>query len=129
MNKLDARTWMGLAGAMMVVGFFLPWVDAGGMFGVSGLDMVRAGWGWSFARIMLLLVPISGAVLVAAAATKSPHTKRISVGIGLGFLGYGVFKIVQAFFAFSGFGLWITIGAAVLAIAVPLLGRRPSSAT
>jgi hypothetical protein len=127
MKKLDARSLMGLAGALMVVGFFLPWIDAGGMFGVSGLDMVRAGWGWSFARIMLLMVPVAGAILVAAAAMKSPQTKRISLGIGLGFVGYGLFKLVQAFFALSGFGLWITIAAAMLAIGVPLLTPNRSA--
>lgn len=114
---------MGLAGALLIAGFFLPWVDPGGFGGFSGLDMVRAGWGWSFARVMLLLIPFAGAGLLAAAVTRSPHAKRISLGIGLAFVGYGAFKAVQAFFTITGVGLWLTILAALLAIAAPLLSR------
>jgi len=128
MQKLDARTWMGLAGAMLIVGFFLPWIDPGGFGTASGLDMVRADFGWSFARLMLLAIPFAGAGLLAAAVTRSPHAKRISVGIGLAFIGYGVYKTVQAFFAITGIGLWITIAAALLAIAVPLLAKQKSKA-
>lgn len=123
--KIEGRTMMGAAGGALLAGFFLPWIDLGmgGAAQASGLDMVTNGYGWSSARLVVLLVPIAGALLLAAAVKGVPALRKISLVTGLGFLAYGVVQTVRTFFAVTGFGLWLVIAAALVALATPLLTR------
>ena len=113
-----------VAGLALVVGFFLPWIDLGIGPNASGLDVVRHTNGASFFRLMVLAVPIGGVAMAFCAFTNSKYTKLVSVLTGLTLVGYGIAKIVQTFFAISGFGLWLVIAASFAALAVPLLADK-----
>jgi hypothetical protein len=43
---------------------------------------------------------------------------------GLGVLGYLGFQVIRAFFATTGFGLWITIAAAFIGLSAALVARK-----
>ncbi len=122
------RLFIGIAGALLTAGFFLPWLDVGGggfRLSATGLDMIRAG-DFSFVYVMVLLVPILGVAMGIGALANWRHTRLLSVGTGLGFAAYASYKIVQAFFATTGWGLWLVIVGAIFALAAPLL--QPSRA-
>src|SRR5678815_929543 len=60
---------------------FLRWIDLGGDFTATGLGLAWDSNHWLF------LVPISGALLVGAASTRSPYTRIAAVFAGLGGAG------------------------------------------
>lgn len=120
------RLFIGIAGGLLAAGFFLPWVDVGGSgfrLSATGLDMIRAG-DFSFVYVMVLLVPVLGAAMTLGAATNWRHTRLLSAGTGLGLAAYASYKIVQAFFATTGWGLWLVIVGAFFALAAPMLQPR-----
>jgi hypothetical protein len=47
-----------------------------------------------------------------------------AIGTGAALLVYGFGKTVEAFFALTGFGLWLVLGAALVALFAPLLASR-----
>jgi hypothetical protein len=126
MKRETARLVMGIVGVALLVGFFMPWVDAGGVASASGWELVDAmrGEGWTSTRVVLALVPLAGAALLGAALLKARWLELLSVGTGLGLCAFGTYKVVRVFFAVSGVGLWMVVAAAVLAVMVPLLTAR-----
>jgi hypothetical protein len=121
-----ARAGIAVAGAGLVAGFFLPWISADfgvGTFNASAYQMVTH-WGAfdaaPFMTIMLVLVPVAGLAMLVTALTNSRLMRPISLLTGLGILGYGTFKLAQALFATSGWGIWIVVAAAVAAVVIPL---------
>lgn len=118
MDPKQSRTLISIAGLVLVLGFFLPWLDFGGL-GVSG---------WYFAKnssmsSMIWLIPIGGIAMIATAMTGSRHARLVSAVVGLTLVGYAVVKTVHSFFATTGVGLWMVILAALGALAIPLLSR------
>lgn len=114
----NQRTLITIAGAVLVLGFFLPWIDIGG-FGISG---------WGFARntamsSFIWLVPIGGLAMLITGATGSKHARLTSAVVGASLVGYAVVKTVHSFFATTGIGLWMIIVGALAALAIPLLSR------
>ena len=120
------RTAAGVAGAALLIGFFLPWLDVGlgGLGAASGLDMVVKGNGLSAVRVVLGLVPLAGAVLLAAAIKGGAALPKVSLAVGLGLLGYGVYQVGRSFLAITGLGLWLVIAAAIVALVAPLVARN-----
>jgi len=120
-----ARAGIAISGAGLIAGFFLPWISYGG-FHISAFEMATAPGAFSiapFATVMLCLMPVAGLAMLLSALANAKAMRAISVVTGLGILGYGGYRIASEFIAASGWGLWIVIGAAVAAIAVPLALR------
>lgn len=118
MDPKQARTLITIGGLVLVLGFFLPWIDFGG-FGVSG---------WGIARntnmsSLIWLVPVGGLAMLFTSITGSKHARLTSVIVGLGLIGYAVVKTVSSFFATTGIGLWMIIAGALMALAIPLITR------
>ena len=65
-----------------------------------------------------------GGQMIATAVTNNRHARLVSVLVGLGLVGYATVKTVYAFFATTGFGLWVVIAASLGALLLPLLQRR-----
>ncbi|MGZ5968835.1 MAG: hypothetical protein ACXWP4_14280 [Polyangiales bacterium] len=123
MDGKTARSTIALIGLALVVGFFLPWIDMGWGLRVSGMDVVRHGSSGSLFYLMMLLVPIGGLAMVVTAIGGSKYVRLTSAATGLLLVGYGVVKTVHAFFATTGFGLWLVIAASCAALIEPFLAR------
>src|SRR5215510_4551883 len=61
---------LAAAGAAMVVGFFLAWVDLGDFGSTSGFDLARDG-GWT--NHALALAPLAGVVVLGWTAYQAGH--------------------------------------------------------
>ena len=107
-------------GIVLVVGFFLPWFDLGGLVAMSGFDLVRNGDVDLLTRILIALVPIAGVSLLASAATAHARTKTVAIATGLGILGYTGYQTAKAFVQLTGYGLWAILAAAVISVIVGL---------
>lgn len=109
----------------------MPWVDLVTMVSVSGFDlMVSQGQMIALLsgpfRMLLLAVPVAGALLLLGAVTGHRASLWVALLTGLLVLGYGTITLVRLFLETTGLGLWIVVGAAFLAFGLSLvtLGRR-----
>ena len=112
-----------VAGLAMVVGFFLPWIDVGGAFTVSGWDFVKSSHVAWHTRMVLLLLPIAGALLALAGLAGGAAAASLGVATGLGVFGYMFFRIAWGFIKTTGLGLWMVLGAAAVAVVFGLAAR------
>src|SRR4051812_8085190 len=117
MEEKTVSKLIGIAGILLVVGFFTRWFDGGGFFpSFSGLDVARATGTWD--RFALFAIPVGGALMIYG-AFKSPMTaRRAAFFTGAFVLGYGVYSVARVvldiFQHAAGYGLWlVAIGALV----------------
>ena len=126
MEEKTVAKLIGIAGFLIIVGFFTRWFDAGGIFAFSGLDMAREVGGWD--RYALLAIPVGGAFMIYG-SLKSPMTaRRAAFFTGAFVLGYGAFVVIrtvlQAFQHVAGFGLWLVALGALVALVLPLVVKQ-----
>jgi hypothetical protein len=126
MTRSSARAVIFVSGLALLGGFFFPWLDLGGPFHVSGYDAMRSMQGVTLFRLMMLLVPIGGIAMMLSAAMKSRYARLVSLGTGACLAAFGLYKALDLFFHVTGWGLWIVLAAAVVAVLAPLL-VRPSA--
>lgn len=130
------RLVLGVAGLMLVVGFFLPWIrldavnpqqaaQAGGdtVAFVSGLEIAVGGdtlittaagaTPWA----VLFLIPLFGAALAAVGFLGNRWSGVIGALLGLVIVLYGLVTVVMLFFRTTNYGLWVVLGGAFLAVA------------
>jgi hypothetical protein len=119
--KRDA--WLGVLGAAILFGFFLPWIDVGGAVKVSGWDFVREGSLAWHTRLLLALCPIAGGSLALAGFTRARTAASAGIATGAGILGYVLYKMAYGFIKLTGVGLWMVLAAAALALVVGLTAR------
>ena len=119
--------WLSALGAAIVLGFFLPWIDAGGPAKISGWDFVREGGLAWHTRLILAMCPIAGLSLAIAGFTRAKGAANLALGIGVGILGYVVYKVGYGFIKVTGIGLWMVLAAALIALVVGLTARAGSS--
>src|SRR5687767_10041644 len=124
MDLKASRTLIAVTGAALFLGFFLPWVDIGFGPTISGYTVARATNSASMLSLMFWLIPLGGLAMIVTALSGSKHARLVSVLVGLGLVGYATVKTVYAFFATTGFGLWVVIAASLGAVLIPLLQRR-----
>src|SRR5581483_770842 len=110
------QTALVVAGLALMVGFFLPWIDIGGMITASGWTIVWRAEGATTTRLLLGLVPFIGAALAIAGVTASRKTTGIALAAGGGILAYFAWSFARGFFATTGLGLWLVIGGAIAAL-------------
>jgi hypothetical protein len=103
---------LAAAGVVMVVSIFFAWIDVGPL-SLSGLQIARMGDHWMW------IVPAAGALLAAAAATRSPYTRLAALVAGLAVAGDVVFEIAKSMLHMPVEGWLILGGAAVILIGVP----------
>ena len=94
------------------------WIAVAGFW--TGLALLRLGsWrgflAWGAASV-LALVPVIGAAMAFTAFTGSRYAKHASLAAGVGILGYGAYKTISTFVATTGWGLWLVIGSALVAL-------------
>jgi hypothetical protein len=114
-----------LAGLALIAGFFLPWIDIGGFFQVSGLQMVLHGEGSSTAaRVALAALPLVGLALIVAAAGNARAARALGFFVGGGILLYFFGSIAWGFLKTTGVGLWLVLGGSALALVAGLSAAR-----
>ena len=112
-----------VAGLALIAGFFLPWVDLGGVFQLSGLNLVMHGDG-VFTRAAIALCPLVGGALVIAALGSVKTARALAFFTGGGVLLYFFGHLAWGFLKTTGVGLWLVLGASAIALAVGLAARR-----
>lgn len=107
MKTLSAWTYrvLAIAGAILVGSMLLNWIDLGDELRATGLEIARADNRWMF------LVPIAGAVLLVAAATRSAHTRLAALFAGVVVSGYVLFNVSRSMIQ-SGLDTWLILGGA-----------------
>lgn len=127
MEERTVTKLIGIAGALLFVGFFLRWFDVGGFFASpSGFDLARAAGSWD--RFALFAIPLGGALMIYG-ALKNPRTaRRAAFFTGLFVLGYAVFSVARvvldAFQHVAGVGLWLVAIGAFVALVLPLVVKQ-----
>ena len=99
---------LSFIGVALIGSMLLNWIDFFGQ--TSGLRLAWENNHWLF------LVPIAGAVLLAAAASRSPHTRLAAIFAGLVVTGYVLFNIAHSI-VHSGLDTWLILGGAGMMIA------------
>lgn len=122
---LALRIVLGTAGLLLVVGFFLPWVqiDREMQSGLSLVvesdpdvrDLVDDTQRW-----ILLVIPVLGAALTAVGFLGLRWSGAVAAGVGFVLIAYGTVTVVLLFFQRTGLGLWLIVGAALLALGAGL---------
>ncbi len=127
-GSLLLRAALLAAGIGLIVGFFLPWLQLGTMASMSGFSLMVTGGDAVKAisgphRVLLVLVPVSGAVLCAA-AIYSGQMARIAAWAalltGAAVTAAGLIAPLLVFLDTTGSGVWMVALSALLALAVGL---------
>lgn len=118
------RAWAIGAGALVVIGFFLPWVG----------DHGHTASGWDLARLpalpdelglpsprWLYLVPILG--VVAALSGLVAGTRAPAALAGLGILLVLAYVYLRTVNLIVGWGAWMTLGSGLAALVIGVLSR------
>lgn len=126
------RIVLGAAGLLLLIGFFFPWLRLEGPDDqanlVTGLDVVMAGdpviralVGQDAQRYVLLAIPLFGIALTAVGFLGVRFSGHIASVLGILIVGYGMVMVVIFFFQKTGFGLWMILGGAFIAILAGLI--------
>jgi len=118
---------LGVVGVALVIGFFLPWFDLGGVFAMSGFDIVVDGEGMGFfTRILIALVPVCGAALAVGGLATAREASTVAITVGGGILGYTAIRVGYTFIKVTGAGLWLVHAADASSLAMGLAHRSKS---
>jgi hypothetical protein len=128
MEKKSGNVVLIGAGIALVVGFFLPWIDVGGIVGVSGWELLRTSEISLLTRLVFLAAPVGGVALILAGLGGGRAASNVAIGTGSVILGYTVYKVAYTFFKISGVGLWLVLAAGVIALIVGIATRAKKSA-
>jgi hypothetical protein len=133
------RALLGTAGLSLLVGFFLPWVrvpaveeGAAATFN-SGLDLAFSTTGIEGTpAIIVLVVPVLGALLSAIAFMGLRYAAQTAVGVAVGIIGYALYVLGSMFVQNTSFGLWVVSGGTfvtlLLGVTTWMLARRAADA-
>lgn len=119
------RIVLGTAGLLLVVGFFLPWVQIDREMR-SGLELVVETdpdvreLVDDTQRWVLLVIPVLGAALTAIGFLGLRGSSAAGTIVGLLLLAYGFVTVVLLFFQRTGLGLWLIVTATILAFGAGL---------
>jgi amino acid transporter len=128
--QLAIRIALGTAGILLLVGFFMPWLNLGelrigdDMRGtVSGLDLVLSNEAevvrtLGVHRWIILLIPVLGVALAAVGYLGFRWSGIVGAGIGIVVIGYGVVTVVLLFFRTTAFGIWMILIGTFLAVGI-----------
>jgi hypothetical protein len=126
------RVLLGFSGLALLVGFFLPWFRVPGAEGTqatlqSGYALMTSGDLAGTPALLLLVVPILGAVLSATAFMGFRFSGEVAVGVAVLLIVYALYVLLQVFVQHTGEGLWIVAGSTLvillLGVITWMLGR------
>ncbi|HTL32781.1 MAG TPA: hypothetical protein VL326_06640 [Kofleriaceae bacterium] len=94
---------LSFSGVALIASMLLNWIDFFGR--TSGLRLAWEQNHWLF------LVPLAGAILLAAATTKHPLTRLAAIFAGLVVTGYVMFDLTRSI-VHAGLDTWLILGGA-----------------
>ena len=97
------------AGAALVVGFFLAWVDLGDFGSITGLDLARQT-GWTYH--LYAIAPVLGAALLYYGLTDPRRARSLGVLSGVIVLGYCAYASGHDVAQSLRWGGWIAVAGA-----------------
>lgn len=119
---------MALPALLVLGGFFLPWTTNGSAdfasWGLSGFDIARVP-SLPFdlglpSHKLAYLVPVCGALGLVGGLVRSEAGRMLGGAAGVLTIGWMAYFIGRSFSFFTGWGLWLTIGAGFVALLVSL---------
>lgn len=119
-----------LACALLLVGFFLPWLRIGELAQVSGLTLTLSdnvayrGTLTGGHRALLWLLPALTVALAACAAKGWRSTHLLALLTGLFVVGYALSIVAVLFLSSTAVGLWLMVGGTLALLGLPLLIYR-----
>lgn len=122
------RLGIVLAGSALIAGFFMPWISVD--FGPATLQvsafqmMTQHGQTAAVHPVLLALVPLAGLAMVVTALLNHRWSRAVAFLSGAGILGYAGLRAAQVFFAISGWGIWLVVGAAVAGVVLALVSGK-----
>jgi hypothetical protein len=132
--RMVERVLFGLCGALLLVGFFMPWFVAGTMISMSGLGLVFAsgemvGMLAGANRLLLIVVPVLGVLLMGGSILGKRVTRWLAVGGSGLILLFGFIILVRFFISSTGLGMWLVIVSSLLGLSIGLvaIGRARTS--
>ena len=125
----NTRTRTGVlfaaAGAALVVGFFLPWVDLG-VASASGWDAARHGTGWT--HHLLWLAPLAGLGLLLSGASDDRRARSLGILTGALVLGWLALASGRDILGDLRWGGWLALIGAAGVVAAMSGGQRALAA-
>ena len=124
--RVVERVLFGFCGALLLVGFFLPWFVVGAMVSVSGLSLIftsgeMVGMLAGANRFLLIAVPIFGAAMLGGAILGHRFTRWLAVVSSGVILLFGFVILVRLFLSSTGLGMWLVILSALLGLSIGLV--------
>lgn len=125
------RVLLLLAGVGLLIGFFLPWVNLEAVQ-VSGFNLLvtsgravdaLAGPNSEF----LVMIPLMAIALIASALFRPRLAVWVGFATGITIIFYGLYTLMRTFLGTTGSGVWITVGASLLALLVGVVGFSRSA--
>ncbi|MEO8705539.1 MAG: hypothetical protein ABI867_36250 [Kofleriaceae bacterium] len=109
MNKTFLPSWaygvLTAVGVVLIGSMFVNWIDVGwGSSSGFGIAWEHKHW--------LFLVPVVGALLVAAASTRSEYTRLAAVAAGVVVSGMVMFQFAKSIVFDGGVDTWLIFGGA-----------------
>jgi hypothetical protein len=132
------RALLGFSGLSLLVGFFLPWVRVPAAEDGSTSEVLETGFNLVFQNnvqgtpsVLVMLVPILGALLSAASFMGFRYAAQTAITVSMSMLLYGLYVLFSMFVHLTAYGLWTVAGGTfvilLLGIATYVLGRRGGS--
>ncbi|HKU38683.1 MAG TPA: hypothetical protein VJR89_11065 [Polyangiales bacterium] len=125
--SFTTRSLIGLAGLGLLIGFFLPWMNWGDAVTLSGFTLVVSS-GVAVDAIagpshgLLFIVPIAAVGMIASAIFAPRAAAWVALLGGGSIILYGIYALMRFFLGSTGPGMWITVIASLVALAVGLIG-------
>jgi hypothetical protein len=128
------RVLFGACGALLLVGFFMPWFIAGTAISMSGLSLVFAsgelvGMLAGANRLLLIAVPLLGVLLLGGSILGYRVTRWLAIGGSGLILLFGFVILVRFFITSTGLGMWLVILSAMLGLSIGLVAVGRSRAS
>lgn len=119
---MSKRTVMRTMGLMIVIGFFLPWIELSAQGSVSGWDLIHGELVSDTARMVLRGWLGLGLALIVASVLSERLAGVVGVACGGLIIGFTLYWLALFFFDILGIGLFMVVGAGAGALVLGLLG-------
>jgi hypothetical protein len=125
--RMVERVLFGACGALLLIGFFMPWFIAGTAISMSGLSLAFAsgdvvGMLAGANRFLLIAVPVLGVLLLGGSILGVRFTRWLAVGGSGAILLFGFIILIRLFISSTGLGMWLVILSAMLGLSIGLVG-------
>ena len=119
---MSKRTMMRTTGLMIVIGFFLPWIDLPEVGSVSGWDLIHSDLVSDTTRMVVRGWLGLGLALIVASVLSERLASVVGVLSGGLIIGFTLYWLAHFFFDILGIGLFMVVGAGAGALVLGLLG-------